>query len=690
MGAYLASAAFAQTPQQPQQELSTALSNLDAWLGPGANGDGWRAYLHTPALKAELAKGAKADPAEIEQALDRFRQPQPGLELPRFVRVRKALDAWLQHGPIPGQPELPKLVLDAREKLAPVANAVDVARTKTDLVAALDRLKESLGGGENLRRWKEYLEWDDVQDELDEEVKSNLDRMRELKTKLEANEKYFNRKPFLEAWTKLRAFINASEEADTKGLQKKYDAKLTNLAEGLEKYAVEPSASRAAAIGDDLAWLRRLRQAHAAIRAIKHYNAEPNLYAEASAEILRGGVKRDVNQPAPVRDEIVGTSLFGTSYTKGTIDARLVPNPQQAILDTFLTGNTSSTTVGYHGPAIICAEGWTSIYGAERMYFDATGFKSVPLTAAAQTHSTITGIGTTRRGIIGRVVLRKAPQRAAEGKPQAEYVGARHAEVKIRDGLHREIGENLAKANANYQEAFRGRLERRDAFPEQLDIQTTADRLLVTALQADSDQIAAPTPPPQAKPAGLLLRLHQSAINNLAASLQGGGRITNVDFDRNQGKANKWLPNELKAATRKSDEDWGLTFSDPPITLTLDEPAIQIVVHIESYAEKESIVENTPMDVTVNYEMTKHDNAPQLVRKGDIVVAVAPHARLQKLIGRAVLAKLRIRFENLFYPTLTWDPLVLPGQWGKNIGTANDKTAEVKPADVEKSVAAAD
>jgi hypothetical protein len=709
LGVYLSSSAFAQTPQQPQQELSKALSALDAWLGPGANGNGWRAYLHTPALKAELAKGAQADPAEIEQALDRFRQPQPGLELPRFVRVRKALDAWLQHGPMPSQTELPKVVLDAREKFAPVANAGDVAKTKANLVAALDRLEESFSG-KNRQRWKEYLEWNDVQEQLDVEVKSDPDVMRELKTKLEANEKYFNRKPFLDAWTKLRAFIDASEEADTKGLQKKYESMLTDLAEGLEKSAAEPSPLRAAAIGDDLAWLRRMRQAHPAIRAIKRYYDKPNLYAEASAEIVRAGIKRDVDQPGPVRDEIMGTSIFGSSYTKGTIDARLVPNPSQAILETFLKGNTTSHTVGYHGPAIICAEGLTSIYGAERMYFDATGFKSVPVSAAAVTHSTITGIGTSRGGLIGRMVLRKAPQRAAEGKPQAEYVGARHAEVKIRDRLHREVGENLAKANANYQEAFRGRLERRDAFPEQLDIQTTADRLLVTALQADSDQIAAPAAPPDADASGLVLRLHQTAINNLASTFQAGGRITKDDYEKSQSTGKKWFPKELQKGVKppklSEGRSWGMTFADPPVTITLEDGVVRIVVHLDRYDEAQLGGDvHMPMDVNVRYKPTMHENAMQLVRQGEVVVKSPGKGGIQPMRQVA----LRRRFAAFFLEKLTWDPLVLPGQWGKNVGTlnladfrssggwlvigwnqANDKSADVKPADLEQPVAAAE
>ena len=93
------------------------------------------------------------------------------------------------------------------------------------------------------------------------------------------------------------------------------------------------------------------------------------------------------------------------------------------------------------------------------------GFKSLPPTASAVTHTTITGIGTSRGGLVGRMVLKKAPQRAADGKGEAEYVGARHAEAKIRDRMQQEIGTSLAKANADYLQRFRNPLLRAASFP---------------------------------------------------------------------------------------------------------------------------------------------------------------------------------------------------------------------------------
>src|SRR5262245_44552480 len=73
--ASLISPAFSQSPQKAPKELKQALSDLDSWIGKGANGDRWRAYLEIASLRSELAKGADADKAAVGRVLDRFGDP---------------------------------------------------------------------------------------------------------------------------------------------------------------------------------------------------------------------------------------------------------------------------------------------------------------------------------------------------------------------------------------------------------------------------------------------------------------------------------------------------------------------------------------------------------------------------------------------------------------------------------------
>ena len=52
--------------------LEAALDNLDQWVGAGPNGDKWRDFLRSPALRAEMAKGDQAEPSVVVEDVDRL------------------------------------------------------------------------------------------------------------------------------------------------------------------------------------------------------------------------------------------------------------------------------------------------------------------------------------------------------------------------------------------------------------------------------------------------------------------------------------------------------------------------------------------------------------------------------------------------------------------------------------------
>ncbi len=75
-----------------QVALESAVRRLDRYLkNSGANGEGWRKYLHLSELQAELQKGLEAVPAALQQFAARYADGSPGLELPQFAAVHKAL-----------------------------------------------------------------------------------------------------------------------------------------------------------------------------------------------------------------------------------------------------------------------------------------------------------------------------------------------------------------------------------------------------------------------------------------------------------------------------------------------------------------------------------------------------------------------------------------------------------------------
>jgi hypothetical protein len=76
--------------------LRQALRPLDALLTRSKSGADWRDYLDWPALQAQAASGAAADPAALRKLVDLLSATETGLDMPDFVRVRKAVNRYAE------------------------------------------------------------------------------------------------------------------------------------------------------------------------------------------------------------------------------------------------------------------------------------------------------------------------------------------------------------------------------------------------------------------------------------------------------------------------------------------------------------------------------------------------------------------------------------------------------------------
>jgi hypothetical protein len=76
--------------------LRQALRPLDALLARSKSGADWREYLDWPTLQAQAASGAAADPAALRKLVDLLSATETGLDMPDFVRVRKAANRYAE------------------------------------------------------------------------------------------------------------------------------------------------------------------------------------------------------------------------------------------------------------------------------------------------------------------------------------------------------------------------------------------------------------------------------------------------------------------------------------------------------------------------------------------------------------------------------------------------------------------
>ena len=636
-----------------------AAKELDTWLGSGANGQSWRTYLGAEALQAELAKDAQPDPAVLAKTIQKLTSRAPGLEGAKYVALRTALENLLAQRPVD------EVVLAAKGTFQTPAEP-QIQQAKAVLQTAVDKLDRFLtASGANGQGWKTYLGWNELQEAIKAGPEANLATLRAIDKRFKENKVGLELPVFANVEAALAKYLRALNASRDATAAATLDSSLEELAKDLQAYASTPNEATAGEIATALAWLDQYGQAPAVAASVKRRWSAPNAFVEVSDKILGAGIRQDVNDVIPVRDNILGTAVSGTAHTVGRLDTVLVPDAKRGVFDAVLSGTTYSKTVGQNGPATIYSTGTTKISGRKRVVVDSSGLKSYPATAAAVTKTRIDGVAAGNGGLVQRIAQKKV----AEGKGQAERVASQRAEAKIRARVEKEAGTGLSRANNDFQQKFRNPLVRRHAFPEVLNFSTESNALLVTALQAGAGQLGAPGAPPKLEnPHPMVAKVHESLINNAAASLWAGRTVTNEEVKQDESERGEWVPEEFKALPPQ-DSVGTVTFIDGrPVSLTLKGGGFNVVVRVKEFSSGDKVY-RTAMDVTADYVIKQHEGGARLERQGDLKVEPAKGGKQspQLLTLKTVLKK---KFSRVLLETMTFKALVLPGKWSK-AGTLN-------------------
>ncbi|HUT58736.1 MAG TPA: hypothetical protein VNA25_12895 [Phycisphaerae bacterium] len=642
--------------------LRSALQEMHRWVDDSPHGKGWRAHLRSQQLQSQLAKGPKADPEAVRQILDRYSSGAPGLELPQFVKVRQALTRWLAELSPPSIDQLPARVRAAKSRFVPLTKA-ELRRARSRLLAALRRLDAELtAAGPDGEDWKAYLRWDALQSELARGGDADLSKLDEAYYKYDSGHEGLDLVCFSDVRRALRDYLTAARALDVPQLKDHYEALMDALADHLKSVHKVPTAEETAGIIDAVGWLRDARQADPLIREIRRCFSQPNLLAQLSADLVRAGVDRPVDDTSPVVDVILGTDVRGTGRTTGRLSAELVPNRRQAEIALVFRGMAESDTVGSNGPARIYSDGVTKLLARKTLRIDARGVQPAPATAEAQTSTTITGIGLVRGG---GLVERVAWKRVCSQKAEADRIAGLHAEERINGRLNEEVTQTIRKSKDKPVGRSSEFLGWRAWFPGQFRLSTTRDVVRLVAVEASSSQLASPVPaPPLAGEPDLGIRLHESMVNNWSARALPGLILTE---QRLQATAFEILGRHLQELQPDEDgEPWTISFAyRQPIFISFGDGEFRLTIRGRSYAKGEDVY--PAMDVTAKYRIEKTDQGPKAVRQGDLqafppgfVPGSGQRLSLREQLIRDLLQR---RFEKILPKEIVPKPLKLPKPW---------------------------
>ncbi|REJ93223.1 MAG: hypothetical protein DWQ35_10730 [Planctomycetota bacterium] len=651
-------------------DLTEAYADMEAWLGRYPQGPGWHRYLHTEQLRAEMAKGEAADREQVAAILAKFRSGAKGLDDHHFVNVAKALARWHDEHLLPPADELVELARADSETFIEM-DADDVATAKQTLASATDTLGSWLDRyGDNGARWKRFLNFSDLEAQL-AASEPDLAVLEGVARQFTSDTNGLEMPKYLAVRDALRVYLDTHQVAHNPTIKQQVQQQTKVLTRLLEKPTGELTVREREAIGQRLAFFERMGQSPTLVRAVRRHHSHVNFAGYVTEDVVAAAGYRDVDRSQEgIRDSVLGTSLIIDAKTKAEVTADVVPNEERAAFQLLLTGVVRTDAVGFNRGVTIYSTGRSTISGRKMFFLDENGLSTEPATARARTNNHIDGISAKRR-FVERIAWRKASKQ----KCAADRIGARKTARRVRADMDDEATDRLADAKRKYEDGFRDPLVRRAAFPEVMKFRSTDEVLQLELLQASRKQLGAPQTMPALEVSNDIgMRMHQSLINNLAASLYAERTLTSEEVEKES--ENSPLMRRFKEKQRAKreaageaddelDKPWAITFAKRPITVEFFDGQVKLTIRGTRF-EGDGPVNERDMSIWVVYKFELGDNQglKLALQEWDVVPTEVETGGRIEFADEPLRQKLKKRFAEIF-KDVELDPLELPGEFKK-------------------------
>ncbi len=556
----------------------------------------------------------------------------------------------------------------ARSQFRPLTKD-DLHQAKDNLLAAANRLdskfKEDANNGEG---WRKYTELDKLLQQLHQPSEPEAAFLDAIYQKLAAGHEGLELVWFVDVRQALKKYLETASGIDNAQVKTIFENVLDKLANDIEAYTAAPSPDQAFQIGEALGWLDNAGQAPQVVQAVRNRFMRPNVYIQVSGNVVATGIAGPVDEISPVCDNILGTDIQGTARTIGCTTVSLYPDPDVAVFDTVLLATTRTQNIGRNGPVYIYNTGLTGVGACKRLWMDAEGLWAHPAVSNAQTHTRINDIKANNgRAIVERVAWKRADQQQAE----AEMIASQHAQWQVNQRVDQRALATLQQANDSYQKKFRRPLSERKIFPQVLHFSTTAADVQVVGLEAAADQLAAPDDPPALaqKDADMAVCIHESSINNTAASVLSGMRLHEATLQTTISDMLGYVPERLKPD--QGQEPWTIVFArQQPVSVRFADNGFSITLRGQEYFKGDKGYPG--MNVTAAYKFTSTGGVLKAVRQGELQIFppnFVPGGGKQLSVRQQVIRTLlERRLGKVFEPEMVAKGFAPKGRWA-GIGT---------------------
>lgn len=432
---------------------------------------------------------------------------------------------------------------------------------------------------------------------------------------------------------------------------------LDRLADRVESMDLIPTAEDAAAINAGLRILSQANQSNDLIKTMRRAFSHPNLSLHVPESTIQAAVQREVNQTTPVRDCILGTSIFGSASVRGQVQANLLPSIGEIRLMLNLQGRFSSNNVGYNGPVKLTTVGNGNVNVSRLVHINESGVTLGPASAQVSLNIQITSIQHRLR-----LVRRIARKRAAEQKPQADRIAYQKLKDQITERFTQETGQASSVKPPNLIAKVRPYLERLN-LPEPTRLLGSTDHALFAhANFAAANQLSAVNgPPPVNESVEFAVQVHESMIENMLSPLLQGQSFNGNEIDRLLATAG--LPKREKPTDQDgsaSQDSFEIRFANfRPVIFESRGQTIRLGLRGSEFTQGTRSLRRE-MEISTTYKPVRAvDGSMFLVRDGEVEVTFPGRRRLS-ISQTAIRTAITEQFSKVFPETLLTKSLPVP------------------------------
>jgi len=385
------------------------------------------------------------------------------------------------------------------------------------------------------------------------------------------------------------------------------------------------------------------REANRIADSLNTHYRNANIRVAVSSDLISRFIPEIDAKVRPVRDQILGADVRGTTVINSDLSLRLVPSASTWKMVLENNGRVDTGAFSRQWPVVIRSDSNASFVSSTPIEITADGALANSTQVDIQSATRVRGVRTEFDSIplVSSLVRELAMNRYESMAPLAQKI----QKNKIRGGVTREVdtrvSEQLVEATATLTRRLIGPLGSLSLSPLVVDMQTTESRLLARYRVAGDWQLAAFTPRPRAPMSSLMsTQIHQSAFNNTLEKLLPSGETKTISDLVQDIRQLFGIENPLAIDDEQElSGDICIQFaSTRPITIEIEDDILWVTMRVIRLKQDRAI-DLRRFIVRAGYRPQINGMSAQLVREGHLRISGPDLSMRDRLPIRAIFNK---------------------------------------------------